>query len=115
MHLGSLTISRSRSCESVTVSLRPDLTVMVGENNGGKSNVVDAIRLLTLPLSGRRERYPEGGRYCAISCPRTREPDFLADVRRNMRTHLPVRVEGTRRDASGDRRNASDRRRNGLE
>ncbi|MFN3714474.1 MAG: ATP-dependent nuclease [Alcanivoracaceae bacterium] len=52
-------ISRFRSCENVTVSLRPDLTVLVGENNGGKSNIVDAIRLLTLPLSGRRERYPE--------------------------------------------------------
>ena len=59
MHLGSLTISRFRSCNNVTVSLCPDLTVLVGENNGGKSNVVDAIRLLTLPLSGRRERYPE--------------------------------------------------------
>lgn len=59
MHLGSLTISRFRSCDNVTVSLRPDLTVWVGENNGGKSNVVDSIRLLTLPLSGRRERYPE--------------------------------------------------------
>ncbi|CAJ0802542.1 DNA replication and repair protein RecF [Ralstonia condita] len=59
MHLGSLTISRFRSCDNVTISLRPDLTVLVGENNGGKSNVIDAIRLLTLPLSGRRERYPE--------------------------------------------------------
>lgn len=59
MYLGSLAVSRFRSCNNVTVSLRPDLTVLVGENNGGKSNVVDAIRLLTLPLSGRRERYPE--------------------------------------------------------
>lgn len=59
MYLSSLTITRFRSCENVTVNLRPDLTVLVGENNGGKSNVVDAIRLLTLPLSGRRERYPE--------------------------------------------------------
>ena len=59
MHLGSLTISRFRSCDNVTVSLHPDLTVLVGENNGGKSDVVDSIRLLTLPLSGRRERYPE--------------------------------------------------------
>ena len=49
MHLGSLTILRFRSCDNVTVSLRPDLTVLVGENNGGKSNVVDAIRLLTFP------------------------------------------------------------------
>jgi len=33
--------------------------VLVGENNGGKSNIIDAMRLLTLPLNGRRERYPE--------------------------------------------------------
>jgi len=59
MYLGRLKILRFRSCANVTVSLRPDLTVLVGENNGGKSNVVDGIRLLTLPLSGRRERYPE--------------------------------------------------------
>lgn len=38
MHLGSLTISHFWSCENMTVSLRPDLTVLVGENNGGKSN-----------------------------------------------------------------------------
>lgn len=59
MQLRKLTIKRFRSCKDVTVHLRPDLTVLVGENNGGKSNVVDAIRLLSLPLSGRRERYPE--------------------------------------------------------
>lgn len=50
MHLGSLTISRRRSCDNVTVSLRPDLTVLVGENN-----VVNSIHLLALPMSGRRE------------------------------------------------------------
>ncbi len=59
MHLNRLKIRRFRSCEDVTVPLRKDLTVLVGENNGGKSNVVDAIRLLTAPLNGRRERYPE--------------------------------------------------------
>lgn len=32
MHLGSLTISRFRSCDNVTISLRSDLTVLVGEN-----------------------------------------------------------------------------------
>lgn len=39
MYLGRLKISRFRSCDDVTVSLRPDLTVLVGENNGGKSSV----------------------------------------------------------------------------
>jgi putative ATP-dependent endonuclease of OLD family len=32
---------------------------LVGENNGGKSNAIDAIRLLTAPLGGRRELYCE--------------------------------------------------------
>jgi putative ATP-dependent endonuclease of OLD family len=59
VHLKSLKLQRFRSCEDVTVNLQPDLTVLLGENNGGKSNIVDAIRLLTQPLSGRRERYPE--------------------------------------------------------
>jgi putative ATP-dependent endonuclease of OLD family len=35
------------------------LTVLVGENNGGKSNIIDALRLLSTPLSGRREIYCE--------------------------------------------------------
>ena len=59
MHLERLRLERFRSCLDTTVNLRSDLTVLVGENNGGKSNIIDAIRLLTLPLSGRRERYPE--------------------------------------------------------
>ena len=59
MHLDNLTIRRFRSCDDVNVDFQPDLTVLVGENNGGKSNIIDAMRLLTLPLNGRRERYPE--------------------------------------------------------
>ncbi len=59
MHLGSLKISRFRSCDSLTIHFQSDLTVLVGENNGGKSNIIDAIRLLTLPLNGRRDRYAE--------------------------------------------------------
>ena len=59
MHLDALKIQRFRSCADVSVPFRKDLTVLVGENNGGKSNIVDAIRLLTLPLNGRRERYAE--------------------------------------------------------
>jgi len=59
MHLSSLTVERFRSCEKTVVDFQDDLTVLVGENNGGKSNIVDALRLLTLPLNGRRERYPE--------------------------------------------------------
>jgi putative ATP-dependent endonuclease of the OLD family len=59
MHLESVRLQRFRSCDNTTIDLRPDLTVLVGENNGGKSNIIDAVRLLTLPLTGRRDRYPE--------------------------------------------------------
>jgi len=59
MYLGSLALKRFRSCSDTAVSLKSDLTVLLGENNGGKSNIIDALRLLTLPLNGRRDRYPE--------------------------------------------------------
>src|SRR3954471_12836424 len=59
MYLNGLRLQRFRSCADLWVPFRDDLTVLVGENNGGKSNIVDAIRLLTLPLNGRRERYAE--------------------------------------------------------
>jgi len=53
MQLETLKIQRFRSCSDVIVNLRPELTVLVGENNSGKSNIIDAMRLLTLPLNGR--------------------------------------------------------------
>jgi putative ATP-dependent endonuclease of the OLD family len=57
--LREVTIKQFRSCCEVTVPLRPSLTVLVGENNAGKSNVIEALRLATNPLSGRRVRYFE--------------------------------------------------------
>jgi len=59
MYLEELSISRFRSCDRTVVHLHKELTVLVGENNGGKSNIIDAIRLITAPLNGRRERYAE--------------------------------------------------------
>jgi hypothetical protein len=40
--------------EQTEIPLCKELTLIVGENNGGKSNAIDAIRLLTAPLGGRR-------------------------------------------------------------
>lgn len=57
MHLKNIAFKNFRSFKSGTVSLQPDLTILVGENNSGKSNTIDAIRLLTPPLSGRRDIY----------------------------------------------------------
>ncbi len=59
MYLASLHLRNFRSCRDVTIKLQPGLTLIVGDNNSGKSNVIDAARLLTAPLSGRRVRYLE--------------------------------------------------------
>lgn len=59
MHLQSVRLGNFRSFDEARLELQSDLTVLVGENNGGKSNAIDAIRLLTAPLSGRREIYCE--------------------------------------------------------
>lgn len=59
MHVSEVLIERFRSCEEVRIPLRPEVTVLVGENNAGKTTVVDALRLLSDPLDGRRSRYFE--------------------------------------------------------
>lgn len=59
MHLSELDLINFRSFSKETVDFERKLTVLVGENNGGKSNIIDAIRLLTTPLGGRREVYAE--------------------------------------------------------
>jgi putative ATP-dependent endonuclease of OLD family len=59
MYLRSLTLSSFRSCYDTTVTFRPTLTLLVGENNSGKSNVIEALRLATVPLNLRRTRYFE--------------------------------------------------------
>lgn len=39
-------------------------TVVIGENNGSKCSVLDALRLLTDPLDGRRDRYGDVNDLC---------------------------------------------------
>lgn len=59
MYLRNVRLRNFRSFDSGVITFQKHLTVLVGENNGGKSNVIDALRLLTLPLGGRREIYCE--------------------------------------------------------
>jgi len=59
MHLYELHLQRFRSFADGTVRFHPDLTVLVGENNGGKSTAIDALRLVVQPMNGRRELYCE--------------------------------------------------------
>ena len=57
MYLKTLRLSNFRSCYQTTVTFGPTLTLLVGENNSGKSNVIEALRLATTPLNLRRTRY----------------------------------------------------------
>jgi putative ATP-dependent endonuclease of OLD family len=59
MYLSEIEIKSFRSFEHTTVSFDPSLTALVGENNSGKSNVIDALRLITKPVGDRRDRYCE--------------------------------------------------------
>lgn len=59
MQLSQLRLTEFRSFAEERVHFEKRLTVLVGENNGGKSNLIDAIRLVTTPLSGRREIFCE--------------------------------------------------------
>lgn len=59
VYLEKLLMRNYRSFDEIEIPLSEGLTVFVGENNGGKSNAIDGIRLLTPPLSGRREIYCE--------------------------------------------------------
>ena len=59
MYLSQLQLTNFRSFSEEKVSFERRLTVLVGENNSGKSNLIDAIRLVSTPLSGRRELYCE--------------------------------------------------------
>lgn len=59
MHLRSLRLKNFRSFGDMEVRFQPTVTLLVGENNSGKSNIIEALRLATTPLSGRRTRYFE--------------------------------------------------------
>ena len=58
MFVSRVNLSNYRSCRDMTVTLQPDLTVLAGENNAGKSSVVDALRVLTEPLENGRIPWP---------------------------------------------------------
>jgi putative ATP-dependent endonuclease of OLD family len=59
LHLGKVEARGFKSLLNMDVPLRQGVTVIVGENNAGKSNFIDALRLLTDPLDGRRNRWWE--------------------------------------------------------
>jgi putative ATP-dependent endonuclease of OLD family len=54
MFVSEITIKNFRSCRQVRVRLRPEVTVPAGENNAGKTTVIDGLRQVTDALDGRR-------------------------------------------------------------
>ncbi|MCX5314786.1 ATP-dependent endonuclease [Streptomyces sp. NBC_00154] len=59
MYLSQLHLQGFRTAADTKISFQPGVTVLVGENNAGKSNVMDALRHLTQPLDPReRSLYP---------------------------------------------------------
>ncbi|GAA2064242.1 ATP-dependent endonuclease [Catenulispora yoronensis] len=56
MYLARLEASGFRSLRETRIDLRPEVTILVGENNGGKTNVIDAVQLLVDPLEEGRAR-----------------------------------------------------------
>ncbi|QLH21817.1 ATP-dependent endonuclease [Streptomyces sp. Rer75] len=57
MYLRQLGIKNFRSCYEIEVDFQPGITLLVGENNSGKSNVIEALRLATTPLNRRATRW----------------------------------------------------------
>jgi putative ATP-dependent endonuclease of the OLD family len=65
MHLSQIEFAGFRNLDE-TVSLAHPLAVLVGANNVGKSNVIDALRMTLMPLTGwplrpRRDDFAHGG------------------------------------------------------
>ncbi|WP_413252149.1 AAA family ATPase [Streptomyces caniferus] len=52
-----LDVKNFRSCYDIKVEFRPGITLLVGENNSGKSNVIEALRMATTPLNRRATRW----------------------------------------------------------
>lgn len=79
MRLKTLQIENFRSCSQTDIQFERDLTVLVGENGSGKSNIVDALRLVTTQVSGRPSLYFE----------------TLRDLARDATLDSPVSVQQT--------------------
>ena len=98
-------LSNFRSCYDTTVTFQPTLTLLVGENNSGKSNVIEALRLATAPLNLRRhallrDRRPlaraggQGGRTRPRACRPDRHPAGAVLHRAGPR-YRPCALQGT--------------------
>ncbi|GAA0905058.1 ATP-dependent nuclease [Virgisporangium aurantiacum] len=64
MYLAELGLVGFRAFTDARVVFDRGVTVLLGENNAGKSGVVDALRLVTDPLDGRRSLWADSDDIC---------------------------------------------------
>lgn len=113
IYLERLTVRNFRSCYESVFCFRPDVTLLVGENNAGKSNLIDALRLLTRQAGGRRTRYFEDADL-AESCGATQidiRAEFAGATENQRGLQMPALdietgrvIYGVRFNATGERR-----------
>lgn len=58
MYIKQLQLRNFRSFADFNITFRPGLNLLVGENNIGKTHVIDALRMVLSQGSGRRDIYP---------------------------------------------------------
>ncbi|MET8012834.1 AAA family ATPase [Streptomyces sp. NPDC005271] len=104
--MSEVLVERFRSCERVRIPLRPEVTVLVGENNAGKSSVIDVIRLLTDPLDGRRVRYFEESDVLKPSAAERGGPSLQLDVADISAQQSGAYLEALLREGDPDSRTA---------
>lgn len=79
------------------VDFPEDVTVLVGENGSGKTNIIDAIRLITAPASGRRFYYFDAERDLTsripLGTPITCRQTFSDLTELEKALHIPLLVD----------------------
>ncbi|MXY78905.1 MAG: DNA replication and repair protein RecF [Chloroflexi bacterium] len=104
MYLRELELDRFRSYERLRLSLGPGLTLLVGDNAAGKSNLLEAVALLAMTRSPRASTEGEMIGWPALAAACDEEPAAARVGGGAVRAEGPVQVEialVARADAQG--------------
>ena len=104
MYLRELELDHFRSYERLRLSLGPGLTLLVGDNAAGKSNLLEAVALLAMTRSPRASTEGEMIGWSALAVASLEEPAVARVGGRAERADGPVQVEialVARADAQG--------------
>ena len=81
MRLSELELWNYRSCYRTTVRFAEHLTLIVGENDAGKSNIIDALRVTIPTASGRTTIWFDEDRISVMTSSRRRLSKFNGHLR----------------------------------